>query len=249
MIEDYGQGQYEVLKYNLWRLIEWKVTMEQMEEFYTEGKSVEEMMEDIMNERVPLVSHHFVPHEQKAHPPQPVVSQAGQVTQVEAVEMADGQMVLQQVTGVLGGQINLPEGVTQVVLAQDMSPELLQGAHIVTIDPTTGQVISQVTADQVILTDAIGDELEQQVAALDGQVVVSQAHIVDQSVSQGSLVVPQSSTLSVHGSQGQVSHGQVTVVHTTTSHHHQQQPVKLETTSHAQHHHHPHPHHHHPHHQ
>lgn len=250
MIEDYGQGQYEVLKYNLWRLIEWKVTMEQMEEFYTEGKSVEEMMEDIMNERVPLVSHHFVPHEQKAHPPQPVVSQAGQVTQVEAVEMADGQMVLQQVTGVLGGQINLPEGVTQVVLAQDMSPELLQGAHIVTIDPTTGQVISQVTADQVILTDAIGDELEQQVAALDGQVVVSQAHIVDQSVSQGSLVVPQSSTLSVHGSQGQVSHGQVTVVHTTTSHHHQQQqPVKLETTSHAQHHHHPHPHHHPHHHQ
>merc|ERR1719187_618242 len=61
MIEDYGQGQYEVLKYNLWRLIEWKVTMEQMEEFYTAGKTVEEMMDDIMNERVPLVHHHFVP--------------------------------------------------------------------------------------------------------------------------------------------------------------------------------------------
>ena len=28
MIEDYGQGQYEILEYNLWRLIEWKVTME-----------------------------------------------------------------------------------------------------------------------------------------------------------------------------------------------------------------------------
>ncbi|KAK7049789.1 hypothetical protein SK128_020799 [Halocaridina rubra] len=222
MIEDYGQGQYEVLKYNLWRLIEWKVTMEQMEEFYTAGKSVEEMMDDIMNERVPLVSHHFVPHEQKANPP-PQVSQAGQVTQMEAVEVTDGQMVLQQVAGVLGGQINLPEGVTQVVLAQDVSPELLQGAHIVTIDPTTGQVISQVTADQVILTDAIGDNLEQQVAALDGQVVVSQAHIVDPNVTQENIVVPQSSAISVHGGQGQV------MIH-TTSH---QQSLKLETGGHA----------------
>ncbi|XP_064095381.1 uncharacterized protein LOC135207498 isoform X1 [Macrobrachium nipponense] len=227
MIEDYGQGQYEVLKYNLWRLIEWKVTMEQMEEFYTAGKSVEEMMDDIMNERVPLVSHHFVPHEQKAHPP-PQVSQAGQVTQVETMEVTEGQMVLQQVAGVLGGQLNLPEGVTQVVLAQDVSPDLLQGAHIVTIDPTTGQVISQVTADQVILTDAIGDELEQQVAALDGQVVVSQAHITDQSGAQESIVVQQSSTISVHGSQGPVSHGQV-VVHAAPH----QQSIKLETASHT----------------
>ncbi|XP_068219495.1 uncharacterized protein [Palaemon carinicauda] len=238
MIEDYGQGQYEVLKYNLWRLIEWKVTMEQMEEFYTAGKSVEEMMDDIMNERVPLVSHHFVPHEQKAHPPPQVqVSQAGQVTQVETMDVTEGQMVLQQVAGVLGGQLNLPEGVTQVVLAQDVSPDLLQGAHIVTIDPTTGQVISQVTADQVILTDAIGDELEQQVAALDGQVVVSQAHMTDQSGGQENLVMQQS-TISVHASQASVSHGQV-MVHTG----HHQQSIKLETASHssAQHHpHHPH---------
>ena len=228
MIEDYGQGQYEVLKYNLWRLIEWKVTMEQMEEFYSAGKSVEEMMDDIMNERVPLVSHHFVPNEQKANPPPQVSQAAPQVSQVETMEMADGQMVLQQVAGVLGGQLNLPEGVTQVVLAQDVSPDLLHGAHIVTIDPATGQVISQVTADQVILTDAIGDDLEQQVAALDGQVVVSQPHMATQAATQESIVVQHNSTIPIHTSQGQVSHGQVVVQATTAAPH--QQPLKLETT-------------------
>merc|ERR1719244_1255667 len=118
-------------------------------------------MDDIMNARVPIVSHHYVPPDQAAQATHVQVSQAGQVTQMEAMDVGDGQMVLQQVTGVLGGQLNLPEGVTQVVLAPDVTPDLLQGAHIVTIDPTTGQVISQVTADQVILTDAIGDELEQ----------------------------------------------------------------------------------------
>nr|XP_027235474.1 uncharacterized protein LOC113826785 [Penaeus vannamei] len=210
MIEDYGQGQYEVLKYNLWRLIEWKVTMEQMEEFYTAGKSVEEMMDDIMNERVPIVSHHFVPQEQAAQG-HVQVGQAGQVTQVEAVDVGDGQMVLQQVTGVLGGQINLPEGVTQVVLAQDVPPDLLQGAHIVTIDPSTGQVISQVTADQVILADAIGDELEQQVAALDGQVVVSQAPTAVHNVSQGNIVVTHASSVPVQANQAHLNHGQVIV--------------------------------------
>ncbi|KAG7153622.1 Gastrula zinc finger protein XlCGF8.2DB-like [Homarus americanus] len=224
MIEDYGQGQYEVLKYNLWRLIEWKVTMEQMEEFYTAGKSVEEMMDDIMNEQVPLVSHHFVPQEQAAQG-HVQVNQAGQVAQVEAVDVGDGQMVLQHVAGVLGGQINLPEGVTQVVLSQDVPPDLLQGAHIVTIDPTTGQVISQVTADQVILADSIGEELEQ-VSALDGQVVVSQAHVVNQSVSQGNIVVTHSSATPVEVSQAQISHGQV-IVQAAPS----QQGVKLETSN------------------
>nr|XP_045598786.1 uncharacterized protein LOC123758426 [Procambarus clarkii]XP_045598787.1 uncharacterized protein LOC123758426 [Procambarus clarkii]XP_045598788.1 uncharacterized protein LOC123758426 [Procambarus clarkii]XP_045598789.1 uncharacterized protein LOC123758426 [Procambarus clarkii] len=237
MIEDYGQGQYEVLKYNLWRLIEWKVTMEQMEEFYTAGKSVEEMMDDIMNEQVPLVSHHFVPHEQAAQG-HVQVSQAGQVAQVEAVDVGDGQMVLQHVAGVLGGQINLPEGVTQVVLSQDVSPDLLQGAHIVTIDPTTGQVISQVTADQVILADSIGDELEQQVAALDGQVVVSQAHVVNQSVSQGNIVVTHSSAMPVEANHTHISHGQV-IVHAAPPQH----GVKMETASSSVSHHHHHHHH------
>ncbi|XP_071544970.1 uncharacterized protein [Panulirus ornatus] len=223
MIEDYGQGQYEVLKYNLWRLIEWKVTMEQMEEFYTAGKSVEEMMDDIMNEQVPLVSHHFVPQQQAAQG-HVQANQAAQVTQVEAVDVGDGQMVLQHVAGVLGGQINLPEGVTQVVLSQDVPPDLLQGAHIVTIDPTTGQVISQVTADQVILADSIGDELEQQVAALDGQVVVSQSHVVNQNVSQGNIVVTHSSAMPVEVSQAQISHGQVIVQAAPP-----QQAVKMET--------------------
>nr|XP_053632526.1 uncharacterized protein LOC128688634 [Cherax quadricarinatus]XP_053632527.1 uncharacterized protein LOC128688634 [Cherax quadricarinatus]XP_053632528.1 uncharacterized protein LOC128688634 [Cherax quadricarinatus]XP_053632529.1 uncharacterized protein LOC128688634 [Cherax quadricarinatus] len=221
MIEDYGQGQYEVLKYNLWRLIEWKVTMEQMEEFYTAGKSVEEMMDDIMNEQVPLVSHHFVPQEQAAQG-HVQVSQAGQVTQVEAVDVGDGQVVLQHVAGVLGGQINLPEGVAQVVLSQDVSPDLLQGAHIVTIDPTTGQVISQVTADQVILADSITDEIEH-VATLDGQVVVSQSH-VNQNVSQGNIVVTHSS-VPVDANQTHISHSQVIVQASP------EQAVKIETAS------------------
>lgn len=199
MIEDYGQGQYEVLKYNLWRLIEWKVTMEQMEEFYTEGKSVEEMMDDIMHDHVPLVSHHYVPREQAAPPAPQVPSQPQPQPQVETVDMAEGQVVLQHVAGVLGGQINLPEGVTQVVLSQDMSPDLLQGAHIVTIDPATGQVISQVTADQVILADAIGDDLEQQVSALDGQVVVSQGQLGQ--VGQGTIVVTHPSSMPLQAGQ------------------------------------------------
>lgn len=220
MIEDYGQGQYEVLKYNLWRLIEWKVTMEQMEEFYSAGKSVEEMMDDIMNEMVPLVSHHFVPQEQAAAPGPAVTRATSQVATMEAVEVGDGQMVLQHVAGVLGGQINLPEGVTQVVLSQDVSPDLLQGAHIVTIDPTTGQVISQVTADQVILADSIGDELEQQVAALDGQVVVSQGTAVQ----QGNIVVTHATTQP----QGQVL---VQTGHHQHQQHHHHQQVKMETVS------------------
>ncbi|KAG0723880.1 Gastrula zinc finger protein XlCGF67.1 [Chionoecetes opilio] len=188
MIEDYGQGQYEVLKYNLWRLIEWKVTMEQMEEFYTEGKSVEEMMDDIMHDHVPLVSHHYVPPSQSSAPQPTTVTTVPTTTThvqmqshsgtLEAVEVSEGQVMLQHVAGMLGSHgISLPDGVTQVVLSQDVTPELLQGAHIVTIDPATGQVLSQVTADQVILADALTDELEQQVSALDGggQMVVQGA--------------------------------------------------------------------------
>lgn len=240
MIEDYGQGQYEVLKYNLWRLIEWKVTMEQMEEFYTEGKSVEEMMDDIMHERVPVVSHHFVPRDQAANGTGSAVG-GGEATassqgqpqatthHLETVDMSDGQVVLQHVAGVLGGQISLPEGVTQVVLSQDMSPDLLQGAHIVTIDPATGQVISQVTADQVILADAIGDDLEQQVSALDGQVVVSQGQLG--TMSQGTIVA-------THPSGMPLQAGQVLVQEAGGTH----QVVKMEavTTTAAHHHHHHH---------
>ena len=173
MIEDYGQGQYEVLKYNLWRLIEWKVTMEQMEEFYTEGKSVEEMMDDIMNGRVPIIAHHDIIEASTSAQPTNVEQTQQQptpsVNAVETVQIADNQLVLSQVANVLGGQLNLGDGVTQVVLAQDVSPELLQGAHIVTIDPSTGQVISQVTADQVILSDELG----QQIQTIDGQVVTT----------------------------------------------------------------------------
>ncbi|CAL4111361.1 unnamed protein product [Meganyctiphanes norvegica] len=227
MIEDYGQGQYEVLKYNLWRLIEWKVTMEQMEEFYTAGKSVEEMMEDIMNERVPLVQHHFVPRDQAAAGAEQDIQQHEQQTQqhvMEAVDVTDGQMVLQQfAAGTLGTQLNLPEGVTQVMLAQDVPPDLLQGAHIVTIDPATGQVISQVTADQVILADAITEDLEHQVSQMGGgQVVqVSQASGAPQVIHTGQLVQVSQATGQVMtaeqfaAAQQQQNQSNIVVTHTT----------------------------------
>lgn len=193
MIEDYGQGQYEVLKYNLWRLIEWKVTMEQMEEFYRDKKSVEEMMDDIMNGRVPIIAHHEPQPESvvEQQPPetQPQAQSEEQPIQaVETVQLSDSQLMLSQVTNVL----NLGDSVTQVVLAQDVSPEMLQGAHIVTIDPATGQVLSQVTADQVILADSLGDDLNQQIQSMDNHVVVSQANpaptVVVSALPPGSIV-------------------------------------------------------------
>ncbi|KAL7633381.1 UNVERIFIED_CONTAM: hypothetical protein RMT77_016252 [Armadillidium vulgare] len=192
MIEDYGQGQYEVLKYNLWRLIEWKVTMEQMEEFYTDGKSVEEMMDDIMNGRVPIIAHHepqVESHQQQQQQPESSQSQnnVNQIQTMEAVQISDNQLMLSQVANVLSGQLNLGEGVTQVVLAQDVSPEMLQGAHIVTIDPTTGQVLSQVTADQVILTDSLPEEMGQ-IQTIDSSQVTSHTSSIVSNLPPGSIV-------------------------------------------------------------
>ncbi|XP_018014308.1 uncharacterized protein LOC108671307 [Hyalella azteca] len=243
MIEDYGQGQYEVLKYNLWRLMEWKVTIEQMEDFYRENKTVEEMMEDIMNERVPLVPHEVITQaraqeaaqqRQQQHLVEEMVVQHVDGEHVVVEQQVEGehvvmqgneqiivdhsggqhivvhsmhdpsiagqqQLMMQTVTSggvrqqqpiviqqdgsgqqlsqetamlvqqVIGGHHQL----TQVVLAHDVSPEMLQGAHIVTIDPTTGQVLSQVTAEQVVL------------ATHDGSIVSSNAGTVSNAIVTG----------------------------------------------------------------
>ncbi|MCL4124756.1 UNVERIFIED_CONTAM: hypothetical protein GTU68_045517 [Idotea baltica] len=230
MIEDYGQGQYEVLKYNLWRLIEWKVTMEQMEEFYTEGKSVEEMMDDIMNGRVPIIAHHE-PNQEQAAAEEMDTSQPDQSEQmqtVEAVQISENQLMLSQVANVLSGQLNLGDGVTQVVLAQDVSPEMLQGAHIVTIDPNTGQVLSQVTADQVILTESLGEDLNQQIQAMDGHVVVS--HAPSPATTYVSTLPPGSIVASTSNPQIPVTAIDTQQIVTA-----EQSTIKLETSTHSSH--------------
>ena len=129
MIEDYGQGQYEVLKYNLWRLMEWKVTIEQMEEFYRENKSVEEMMDDIMNERVPLVSHEVITEAQAKE-------RAAQAE--EMVGDSDHQMVVEQE---VEGEHVVVHGTEQVLIDQST------GQHIVVHGVDQNQFLVQGTAD------------------------------------------------------------------------------------------------------